>query len=139
MLRQIPPVDGSWSDWTAWSRCDTNCRKTRNRVCNNPTPLFDGVDCAGNSTEEDTCYGEDCCPGNSEYIGCFKESSLPKIGNYVEENDITPCLCSGFCSLQKKSIAYIYSTDGYKLWKIVLKITCDYIPGENADVQNQLV
>ena len=63
MLRPIPPVDGSWSDWTAWSRCDTNCRKTRNRVCNNPTPLLDGVDCAGNSTEEDTCYGEDCCPG----------------------------------------------------------------------------
>ena len=38
---------------------------------------------------------------------------------------MTPCLCSGICSSQKTSIAYIYSTDGYKLQKIVLKTFSD--------------
>ena len=35
------------------------------RGCDDPTPLFGGQDCQGNSSEKSssTCYGDDCCPG----------------------------------------------------------------------------
>ena len=63
--RPKTPMDGGFSDWSDWSTCNDNCRKTRNRTCTSPTPLFGGADCEGESGEESPglCYGGDCCPG----------------------------------------------------------------------------
>ena len=59
------PIDGGWSTWTEWSSCQSNCRKSRNRTCDSPAPLFGGAECPGNNTELRPlpCYGGDCCPG----------------------------------------------------------------------------
>ena len=59
------PRDAGWAEWTSWSSCQSNCRQVRNRTCDNPTAMFGGNDCTGDSTEMTTeaCYGDDCCPG----------------------------------------------------------------------------
>ena len=65
LIRPKPPINGSWTDWSSWSTCHSNCRNTRNRTCDNPTPILGGSDCVGDSGEEspDLCYGDQCCPG----------------------------------------------------------------------------
>ena len=58
-------VDGGWSTWSNWSRCDdgsVNCTSNsslilRSRVCDNPPQSGAGVDCEGPATEE-LDYGE---------------------------------------------------------------------------------
>lgn len=44
------PVNGGWSDWSAWSTCSAG-KKTRTRTCTNPAPANGGADCTGSSTE----------------------------------------------------------------------------------------
>ena len=56
------PQDGAWTAWGNWSTCQSNCRSTRSRTCDFPTPMFGGADCTGNHTEEKTCSGDDCPP-----------------------------------------------------------------------------
>ncbi|XP_078667263.1 uncharacterized protein LOC144909086 [Branchiostoma floridae x Branchiostoma belcheri] len=59
------PVDGSWSDWGAWSNCSVTCgvgRETRNRTCTNPTPAFGGTDCDGPAQEIQECDTGVPCP-----------------------------------------------------------------------------
>ena len=50
-----PPVDGIWSQWTAWnSECqksdedDNVWRKSRTRTCTDPEPEFNGLPCCFN-------------------------------------------------------------------------------------------
>ena len=64
------PIDGSWSDWSSWSSCNFECKNTRVRTCDNPFPLFGGLQCNGNGTEltPNNCYGGDCCPGEAYKI-----------------------------------------------------------------------
>ena len=59
-------VNGSWSQWRAWSTCGVTCgegNQTRQRFCDNPTPVHDGSDCNGNSEETQTCNTSILCPG----------------------------------------------------------------------------
>ena len=63
-FRPKVPINGDWSAWSAWSSCTSTCKNTRNRTCTDPTPLFGGINCTGNSEENNVlCYGDDCCPG----------------------------------------------------------------------------
>ena len=39
--------------------------KNRTRECNNPTPMFGGKSCDGNSTDVDRCKDREC-PGKRE-------------------------------------------------------------------------
>lgn len=60
------PVDGSWSDWSAWSNCSKSCGggySTRSRTCTDPTPTYNGLQCVGDSIEIQSC-GETNCPIN---------------------------------------------------------------------------
>ncbi|KFD61042.1 hypothetical protein M514_12092 [Trichuris suis] len=41
------PIDGDWSAWSRWSECQTDCRRQRRRVCDNPAPRHGGQQCHG--------------------------------------------------------------------------------------------
>ncbi|CAG2209649.1 Coadhesin,Hemicentin-1,Thrombospondin-2 [Mytilus edulis] len=55
------PINGGWSQYTVWSRwgncsreCDSGLKyRTRSRSCTNPKPKFDGLECTGNTTDEE--------------------------------------------------------------------------------------
>lgn len=49
-----PPVDGGWSDFSAWSDCKDS-KQSRSRVCTNPSPANGGKDCVGQAIEEQAC------------------------------------------------------------------------------------
>lgn len=56
-------VDGAWSDWEQWERCSLSCgygTKERKRICNNPSPQFDGKICSGTNFESETCKEAPC-------------------------------------------------------------------------------
>ncbi|VDI65145.1 Hypothetical predicted protein [Mytilus galloprovincialis] len=45
-------VHGNWGGWGAWNRCPVTCgggRQISNRACNDPSPLYGGSACSGNS------------------------------------------------------------------------------------------
>ncbi|XP_053380407.1 aggrecan core protein-like [Mercenaria mercenaria] len=57
------PTDGSWRSWQVWSTCSTTCgvgRRFRTRICNNPAPQNNGLDCSGSINETSTCNHGDC-------------------------------------------------------------------------------
>ena len=49
-----PPVDGGWSAWSDWSKCDASVQN-HTRTCTNPSPANGGKDCAGPAKETQTC------------------------------------------------------------------------------------
>ncbi|XP_013418821.1 A disintegrin and metalloproteinase with thrombospondin motifs adt-2 isoform X2 [Lingula anatina] len=45
-------VDGNWGSWQAWSTCDSSCRRTRVKYCDDPAPSNGGQGCY---------YNNQCC------------------------------------------------------------------------------
>jgi hypothetical protein len=57
-------VTGGWSEWSEWSSCSSNCGagfQRRDRVCDNPTPMWGGALCEGQATQKNKC--STICPG----------------------------------------------------------------------------
>ncbi|KAL4223254.1 scavenger receptor [Mactra antiquata] len=56
-------IDGGWSVWSSWSKCDTTCGsgiETRSRACDDPPVENGGLPCIGNSTESQGCNMPPC-------------------------------------------------------------------------------
>ncbi|XP_076116652.1 uncharacterized protein LOC143084129 [Mytilus galloprovincialis] len=57
------PVHGNWGGWGAWNRCLVTCgggRQMSNRACNDPSPLYGGSACSGNSKKFRSCATDEC-------------------------------------------------------------------------------
>ena len=53
-------INGGWSKYGNWSKCNSDCVKRRNRTCTNPEPKFNGEPCKGNPFEEQFCIEPNC-------------------------------------------------------------------------------
>nr|XP_054608122.1 hemicentin-1 isoform X2 [Nothobranchius furzeri] len=63
------PVAGHWGPWLPWSPCSESCGKglqSRIRLCNNPPPTFDGLQCEGTDTQSQVCK-ETSCPVDGKW------------------------------------------------------------------------
>ena len=59
---------GSWTSWTFWSECFLTCNtQTRDRVCEEPAPLGDGMPCPGLSDESQDCSATYDCSVDFAY------------------------------------------------------------------------
>lgn len=73
------PVNGGWSDWSAWGPCSVTCNggsQKRNRSCTNPPPSNGGRQCTGPCTETRQCGTVTCpvfCQGKAD--GNYKDPS----------------------------------------------------------------
>ena len=79
------PVHGGWSYWSEWSACSAKCgygEQIRTRVCNNPNPLYGGLQCKGISKEA---------------IGCKALVNCPVDGNWGPWSGLS--LCSRTCGV----------------------------------------
>ncbi|MBN3302329.1 HMCN1 protein, partial [Amia calva] len=57
------PVDGGWSEWTAWEECSRSCgqgNRTRVRTCTNPAAQHGGRPCEGKAVEALMCSVRPC-------------------------------------------------------------------------------
>ncbi|ESO90272.1 hypothetical protein LOTGIDRAFT_123688 [Lottia gigantea] len=77
-------VDGDWGNWGEFSNCTKTCgngTRTRQRLCDNPSPAHGGATCLGNQTETVACAEIPC----------------PVDGNWGEWSDFSDCstTCDG--------------------------------------------
>jgi len=66
-------VDGKWSSWSQWTKCDVTCAngtQIRTRSCTNPAPAYGGVNCSGTNRDTMPCT-LDPCPGNFDAATTF--------------------------------------------------------------------
>jgi hypothetical protein len=63
------PVDGGWSDYSAWSVCVDGLQK-RERTCTNPAPANGGHNCTGESVQYQPCSGK-CHGWFMCFLGCW--------------------------------------------------------------------
>ena len=66
-------VDGNWSSWSQWTKCDVTCAngtQIRTRSCTNPAPAHGGVNCSGTDRDTMPCT-LDPCPGNFDAATSF--------------------------------------------------------------------
>nr|XP_022328846.1 hemicentin-1-like isoform X1 [Crassostrea virginica] len=57
------PVDGGYTDWTAWHSCSHTCgdgTSIRTRTCSNPVPQHGGHPCQGHSDDSKACNNGPC-------------------------------------------------------------------------------
>ncbi|XP_039512123.1 SCO-spondin [Pimephales promelas] len=73
-------VDGGWSRWSSWSRCDKACgggRSIRTRSCSSPPPKNGGQKCSGEKNQVKPCNTKPCddagCPPGQEFVSCANE------------------------------------------------------------------
>lgn len=62
---KVCPVDGNYGNWSMFTSCSRSCgggNQTRQRECNNPTPVGDGRNCSylGPSVETRLCNINEC-------------------------------------------------------------------------------
>uniref|UniRef100_A0A672GBB8 Uncharacterized protein n=1 Tax=Salarias fasciatus TaxID=181472 RepID=A0A672GBB8_SALFA len=58
-----PDLDGGWSRWSPWSRCDKPCgggRSIRTRSCSSPPPKNGGRKCEGEKNQVKPCNTRPC-------------------------------------------------------------------------------
>lgn len=57
------PVDGGWTRWAEWNDCSATCgngTQQRSRSCTNPTPMYGGTDCVGETSQVRRCFPRHC-------------------------------------------------------------------------------
>lgn len=48
------PINGYWSDWSAWGPCNQNGFTIKRRTCN--APQYGGMDCEGHKAVKKRCH-----------------------------------------------------------------------------------
>uniref|UniRef100_A0A3P8RX36 SCO-spondin n=1 Tax=Amphiprion percula TaxID=161767 RepID=A0A3P8RX36_AMPPE len=73
-------VDGGWSRWSPWSRCDKRCgggRSIRTRSCSSPPSKNGGKKCEGEKNQVKPCNTKPCdekgCPVGQEFVLCANQ------------------------------------------------------------------
>ncbi|XP_028401625.1 uncharacterized protein LOC114524674 [Dendronephthya gigantea] len=64
------PINGGWSSWDNWSRCNSSCGsgvRVRKRTCTNPVPSSDGLTCYGKNEEQTECLMPEACKDDYAY------------------------------------------------------------------------
>ena len=76
---QACPIDGGWSEFSAFDGCSATCgggEQSQTRACTNPAPQFGGADCVGSAENIEAC-NEQACPidGGWSDFSAFDECS----------------------------------------------------------------
>ncbi|XP_070563732.1 A disintegrin and metalloproteinase with thrombospondin motifs adt-1-like [Ptychodera flava] len=76
----ICPQDGNWGQWNQWTDCSKSCGwgiRHRQRFCDDPPPLYGGINCIGASAASESCNLENCPVHASwDWWGAWSECSV---------------------------------------------------------------
>lgn len=76
------PVNGNWSTWSDWSLCSAGCgpgKEYRIRVCDNPPPAYNGLNCSGPNEESRDCNLTPC-PVDGDWSAWYFTPCKPSCG-----------------------------------------------------------
>ncbi|KAK6975999.1 hypothetical protein BgiMline_022392, partial [Biomphalaria glabrata] len=110
------PIDGGWSQWTTWTSCSVTCgsgRKSRFRICNEPTPKHGGRFCSGDPVEWMPCevHCPDAIPRTPLHSPRFDPNcSCGCIKTHPKDQIIATGRCHGFSVWILKSEPGFYFT-----------------------------
>ncbi|TKS88049.1 SCO-spondin Precursor [Collichthys lucidus] len=100
-------VDGGWSRWSPWSRCDKRCgggRSIRTRSCSSPPPKNGGKKCEGEKNQVKPCNTKPCdekgCPPGQEFVLCANQ--CPQRCSDLQQG--IECQGSTECQLQQDGV-----------------------------------
>ncbi|XP_033639811.1 SCO-spondin-like [Asterias rubens] len=85
-------VDCGWTLWSRWTSCSKTCgsgSQMRFRSANNPLAFNGGLECIGESQEEQTCNIDDCPSG------CIHGNKTYAEGELVSKDTCNTCTCTG--------------------------------------------
>jgi hypothetical protein len=66
------PINGGWSDWSAWSACSKTCGggvQYSRRTCSNPKADIGGEPCTGPDEKSQVCNQQECASKNNPSSG----------------------------------------------------------------------
>ncbi|XP_042365162.1 complement component C6 isoform X1 [Plectropomus leopardus] len=77
-------VDGYWSCWGPWTRCDGSMKRHRTRRCDNPAPLRGGRPCSGPGRHEEPCHismfkKQETCDNDDDFTVGWKDELPPGV------------------------------------------------------------
>ncbi|XP_078333127.1 properdin-like isoform X2 [Crassostrea virginica] len=119
------PVDGGWTDWTAWYSCSHTCgdgTSFRARTCSNPAPQYGGNPCQGHSDDSKACNNGTCpglvCPSCDDSLNCVfnntcDSSETCMIRSHQETQFSVHCLRKDDCTFMQTALPHseIYCCD----------------------------
>jgi len=112
-------TNGQWGKWSKWGECEANCKKTRVRQCDNPSPSNGGKDCRGVDEAERVCSGGKCGTGEGceGCESCTKNMKWTPIIDCREELQLalTPVVEDG--NLIKLETQKFDPKNNLQLWK----------------------
>ena len=79
-------MDGSWGEWGKFGPCSVTCEvgvKTRRRSCS--SPINNGKECVGNSTESTECILDECGKFYSQKIYWKQDNQIDILYNIMFE------------------------------------------------------
>ncbi|XP_033502624.2 complement component C6 isoform X2 [Epinephelus lanceolatus] len=85
-------VDGYWSCWGPWSRCDASMKRHRTRRCDNPAPLRGGQPCKGSRKQEEPCHismfkTQETCDNDDDYTIGWTDELPPGVQGCLRPQD----------------------------------------------------
>ena len=80
-------VHGNWSLWSSWSSCNRPCgtgERSRDRVCDSPSPEFGGDDCEGDAEDTTPCNTHPCKREWGNYFDVLCLNVDESVSNIIE-------------------------------------------------------
>lgn len=133
------PINGNWSAWSAWSACSKTCGKgfkSRKRLCNNPTPMYNGRTCDGENYEYEECKLKQCSNAGmlkslrNDYYDESTEQYGPEFEIKKDENGNSKV----FQFLQRREMEYSPPLNNQNL---KVKVTLDTYKPISEETYNQ--
>ncbi|XP_068090670.1 A disintegrin and metalloproteinase with thrombospondin motifs 16 isoform X2 [Hyperolius riggenbachi] len=124
------PINGQWSDWSAWSPCSRTCGGGilyRERQCNKPRPFHGGKFCEGPTKSFKLCNIQKCLKNSVDYRAqqCSEYNSKPFRSRYYTWKPYTQVAVKDgtYCSEQSNNVCI----DG-----VCETVGCDLVLGSSA-------
>ncbi|KRY43552.1 Netrin receptor UNC5C [Trichinella spiralis] len=132
------PVDGSWSEWSRWTDCQTNCNRVRRRFCDNPAPRYGGANCFGPEQQLRNCTDGLCTPGKLHRLSPLDADSMRQQGGTLFGNNVAM-----YAGLGAALFAFVFAI--FFIFGVVLRRrTChrcakDYEPAPTQNPTNTII
>jgi len=123
------PVNGNYTDWSAWSACSVSCgggMQSQSRTCTNPSPADGGSNCTqqslGDASASQPCNTQSCAVNSGISATCNDDNTITVTIDYDQDSSI---LSASYGSCNETDMRGADVSD-VKTWDVTLDpASCD--------------